>query len=226
MEDLTNNVNIVSYAIAIKNKNINEIENLINNDKKYNEKTVLLELYNKSLLTREGLQFIIENCYQYFNITTTLIKKLMKDNNVGLLDIIFNHLKFFDNETIMNFLLYHKNKTPISTKDLNQQISNEKNKILTHTTYSNNSDKYLFNACNSGNETIVKRLVKYGVDINSVHNEVYTGSTPFFYAGKSGNLSLVKYLIKLGADIHKENKKGETIIFSSCESGNEDLVKY
>jgi len=44
-------------------------------------------------------------------------------------DIVFGHLKFYDNDFILHLLFYYKYKTAISTMDLNQQISNEKYKI-------------------------------------------------------------------------------------------------
>jgi len=43
----------------------------------------------------------------------------MKDNNKKLLEIIFKkHLKFFDNEFIMNLLVHYKNKLPILNQNL------------------------------------------------------------------------------------------------------------
>jgi len=39
-------------------------------------------------------------------------------------------------------------------------------------------------------------------------------------------LFLVNYIIELGADINKEaSENGETSLFDTCESGNENLVK-
>jgi len=46
-----------------------------------------------------------------------------------LLDIIFSHLNFYDNSSIVQLLLYHKNKIAVSKKELKQQLSNEKFKI-------------------------------------------------------------------------------------------------
>jgi len=94
-----------------------------------------LVLYNNNLLTSELLHSIMKACSKYFNKSSNLIKLLIEDEEIALLDIIFNGLKFYDNEIILRFLLYYKNKTTISTADLNKQISKEKFKISTNLPY-------------------------------------------------------------------------------------------
>ena len=64
-----------------------------------------------------------------------MINKLIKDENVTLLDIVFSHLKFYDNCFILQLLFHYKNKTAITTSNLNQQVSNEKFIILINTKY-------------------------------------------------------------------------------------------
>ena len=60
---------------------------------------LLFILFPKKIeLNSERLQFIVKNCTKYLNISSSLIKQLMKDNNKELLEILFkNHLNFFDN---------------------------------------------------------------------------------------------------------------------------------
>jgi len=70
------------------------------------------------------------------NISSKLIKKLIRDRNVHLLDI--NHFKFYDNDFILQLLMVFKNKTTMSTSDFNQQVLNEKFKILINTNNINN----------------------------------------------------------------------------------------
>ena len=61
----------------------------------------------------------LENCYSHLKISSKLKTKLMKDNNKKLLETIFKkHLKFFDNEFIMNLLVHYKNKLPILNQNL------------------------------------------------------------------------------------------------------------
>ena len=81
------------------------------------------------------------------SLSSNLIKELMKDNKITLLDIIFNHLKFYDNEFILQLLFHYKNKTAMTTSFLIQQISNEKYKISVNNEYSSRINKYLTNEC-------------------------------------------------------------------------------
>ena len=125
--------NVESYKSvidAIDNQKLHEIENLFKDSNKSNKNDIIIEMYNNKLLNSERLQFLIKYCTDYFKVPSKLIKKLIKDENVDLLDIIYNNLKFFDNEFILQLLIYYKNKKVISTSELNQQISNEKYRIL------------------------------------------------------------------------------------------------
>ena len=139
--DEKNNLNVINDILnlmVINNKNKEEIKNLYNEN---NENTI------ENKLNSERLQFIINNCTS--NISSSLINKLMKDNNIKLLEILFkNHLKFFDNDFIINILNYYKNKTPISNSDLYTQINNEKYKISTilNRDYYYDSSSYLFSS--------------------------------------------------------------------------------
>jgi len=125
-------------------------------------------MYNNKRITSERLQFIMKYFIEYFFISSNLVNKLMKDENVPLLDIIFRHFKFYDNDYILQLLFCYKNKTVISTSDLNQQISNEKFNI--NTNFRNNKiNKYLMNECYKKdiNKHIIKYILKHGTNINN-----------------------------------------------------------
>jgi len=161
---------IQSYLTAIYNKNKKEIEILYNKNSKNDiEKDIVYEIYNKNELNSERLQFIIENCTEYLNISSSLIKVLMKNNNKELLEILFkNYLKFFSNEFILNLLKYYESKKPMSDFELYPEINNNKYKISTELDENFNyfdSSYYLFNACKSGNEVVVKFLLEHGADL-------------------------------------------------------------
>ena len=115
-------------------------------------------MYSQRELNSERLQFIVENCTSYLNISSSLIKQLMKDNNKEILEIYFEHyLRFFDRFFIINMLNYNKNQTIVS--DFFTLINNDKYKISTKFNddfYQYNSSYYLFNACKSGNEAAIK----------------------------------------------------------------------
>jgi len=151
----------------------------------------------------------------------------MKTNNKELLEILFkNHLKFFDNKVILNLLKYYENKTIITDSELSSLINNNKYKIskeLGKNFEHYDSSYYLFNACESGNETAVRFLLEHGADmtIRDKDNRIALARTC-----NSGNLDLVKYLVHLGAYINNENNSGVTHMFNACLSGNLNLVKY
>jgi len=150
---------ILLYVEAIDNKNREEIKNLIINGNNTNKKDVVYELYENNLLTAERLQFIIENCNNDLKISTPLIKRLIKDNSIEILQIIFKSIKFFDHDFILNLLFYYKNRKPLSSDALNQFISNEKYEISTDDNYYNESYQYLICACRSGKEYLAKKLI-------------------------------------------------------------------
>ena len=62
-------------------------------------------------------------------ISSSEIKKLIKNSNIVELKHIFDISKFFDNEFIKWLLFLHKNKTFISIMDLNKIISKDEFKI-------------------------------------------------------------------------------------------------
>jgi len=168
--------------IAIDNKNKNEIRILFNEKNKNNiEKDIVFEMYNKNYLNPERLRFIIENCKSYVNISSSLIKKLMENNSKELLETIFiYHLKFFDNEMILNLLINYKNKIPVFDSNLYPLINSDKYKFPLEFEKNFNkydSSYYLFNACKIGNVSMVKYLMEHGANrkIKDIEDR-----TPFF----------------------------------------------
>ena len=68
----------------------------------------------------------------------------MKDNNLELLEILFNNrLKFFDNDFIINLLIKYENRTPISNYELYTQINNDKYRISTKLKNLHDSSYYI-----------------------------------------------------------------------------------
>ncbi|KAL6598127.1 hypothetical protein U3516DRAFT_481169, partial [Neocallimastix sp. 'constans'] len=92
-------------------------------------KDTLLEIHTRKQLTSERLKFILKNDYDDLKVSSILIKQLIKDNNVQLLDVIFNNLKYYDNSFILNLLTHYKDKRPLSESVLKNLMSNERYKI-------------------------------------------------------------------------------------------------
>ncbi|KAG4092683.1 ankyrin repeat-containing domain protein [Neocallimastix lanati (nom. inval.)] len=180
------------------NNNINNID-------------ILLKTYNEKKLTPKILENLINNNHHDLYISSSLIKLLIKENEIELLNIIFDNLKFYDNDFIKWLLLLYKNKNYISPNNLNQKISKKEYKII------------IDHKKENMNKNLIYYLIEHGVDIN---NKKMFKETPLFYACRRRNKDLVEYLVERGADINKENKDGETVLFIACKRGNKNLTEY
>ncbi|KAL6613021.1 hypothetical protein U3516DRAFT_513458, partial [Neocallimastix sp. 'constans'] len=181
-----NKDNIDFYIEAIDLGNVERIKYLIAKDKNKHSNVnndIVYEIFQRNLLDEDRLIFIIENCSNYLNISTKLIKYLINYSQIQLLDIIFNNCKFFDNDFIINLLNYYKYKNPISTMKLTQLIKkyefkpfNEESKYI----ISNFSiTKYLFAACILGSISAIKYFINLGIDVNGIN---HYGETSLHYA--------------------------------------------
>ena len=81
-----------------------------------NKRDIVLEAYNKNRLKINNSEVIIELNINDLYISSSLIKKLINDNKFEVLDIIFNNLKFYDNEFIKWLFYQYKSKISISPK--------------------------------------------------------------------------------------------------------------
>ena len=191
------NLQINLFIEAIDVKNIETIkfliENLSENNKHFD---IIFEIYYQDLLTSDRLKFIVETCSPFLNVSSALVKQLLKDDNFELLDIIFKSNIFFDKESILNLLCFYENKKAISTTNWNQFV--EKYKISTIKNYDvlynyyYSSRIYLINAFEEEKDNLVKYLIELGMDINITNR---MGETLLFNICKNGNLYLAKYLI-------------------------------
>ncbi|KAG4103237.1 ankyrin repeat-containing domain protein [Neocallimastix lanati (nom. inval.)] len=178
--------------------------------------------YNKNGHTSIRLKTVTNNQENDLYITSSEIKKLIKNSNLEELKNIFDNSKFYDNEFIKCLLFLYKNKTLV--KNLNYEISKDKCRIILNYDKENNiynKNNYIIE---NGNTNLLKYLVVHGVALRKI---VYkNGEIPLFKACKSRNIDLVKYLIEHGANINKENEDGETPLFKAVESKNKELVEY
>eukprot|EP00833_Pecoramyces_ruminatium_P013531 jgi/Orpsp1_1/1187563/evm.model.d7180000058637.1 len=214
-----------SYVKAIDSKNIKKIKKLIN---KNSGKDLIFELYDKNYLSLERLKFLFKNCSSDINISFPFIKRLMKDDNMDLLDFIFENFNFFDNKFVLKLLFYYKSKYSISDSDLKQQILKYKLVMERNTSYyiyCNQSNKYLFSACFTGNIFVVKYFVEHGIDMD---NEINNEYTPLHMACQNGHDIIVKYLIEQKTNVNKENIYRSTPLHYACKCKRENIncVKY
>ena len=87
-----------SFIKSIDDENVNEIKLLIhNNENKFikNKRDIIYELYDNNKLSEKRLKFIVEKYSNFLNISSPLIKRLIKEDNFQLFSIIYENLNFF-----------------------------------------------------------------------------------------------------------------------------------
>ena len=79
-------------------------------------------------------------------------------------------------------------------------------------------------ACANADKTMLKILMKYGCNINSLD---YENMTPLYDALCSNNINFVKYLIEdLKMDINHKEIQNRTPFYWACCKSNIDIIKY
>ncbi|KAG4104271.1 hypothetical protein H8356DRAFT_927613 [Neocallimastix lanati (nom. inval.)] len=150
---------IDSFVSANDRKDYSIIKYLIWNNNENNKWDIFNEMYIRSVLSIDRFQFVMKYFSNHINISLLLIKNLFNDNNNRLLDVIFDHIKIYDNEFIKKLLFHYNNKLEISISDLNQCISLENYKILTFdSNYHRGGGKYLLIECNRKKEINITKV--------------------------------------------------------------------
>jgi len=126
----------ISKLLLQKNANINYFNNDIVNC-----------LYNQGLLNKKNLKFILNNGFNIKAITTDLLYSLIDKGDIDFLDIIFKHYVYNKN-FVLYLLKIYSQKTCLSDEQLNDVLSNEKNKIVI--------TKEMYNKANKDNTTSYK----------------------------------------------------------------------
>ena len=157
-------------------------------------------------------EVVIELNINDLYISSSLIRKLINDNKFEVLDIIFNNLNFYDNEFIKWLLYQYKNKISVSSKELNQKISDKKYKIPKSNCNRSKQEatstiSYLNNTIKDKNKHLTQYLIEHVIDFNKTDE---SGNSPLFYACNNGKKELVEYLEEHGADIDREKSCYET----------------
>ena len=112
IKKLNINFKIELFIEDIDNGDLEILKTSINNINKYNlEKIdIPLEIYKNGFLTPNRLDFIMKNCSDILYISSSLLKILIKKNEIQLLRIIFDNSKFYDNDFIKHLLYQYKYK--------------------------------------------------------------------------------------------------------------------
>ena len=80
----------------------------------------------------------------------------------------------------------------------------------------------LIDACKNGHIDLVKKMLRYGVDVNV--NDKY-GNTPLYWASMCGYTEVVKLLLAHGADVNVKDNDGSTPLYWASSRGHTEIVK-
>ena len=69
----------------------------------------------------------------------------------------------------------------------------------------------------------MKKLVKYGADIDDVDNE---GFAAVHYAADQGHLDVLKWLVQQGADLTQKSIDGGSILWVAAGAGQSEVFQY
>lgn len=144
----------------------------------------------------------------------------------SILSAIIKETDLVDSGNVLRLLFFYKNRTQISSADLEEMWNRQKNSVFGEVRdfCEHLAESSLFSyAYTRGNANIVKYMLKHGADINKSNGGSKWPSTPLFWACENGNLDLVKYLVKHGANVNKQSEF-TTPLFWACRSGNLDLA--
>ncbi|KAG4086941.1 ankyrin [Neocallimastix lanati (nom. inval.)] len=176
----------------IKNSNFEELKNIFNVSKFYNDEFIkcLLILYKNKTPIKNLNYEISKDKYKilldikkgyFFSLRDTYI---IENENEILLKFLVNH------GVDISKIFYKNNKMPLfdlCEMEHGANINKDNNYI----------EKVLFKAIESGNNYLVKRLVENGLDINK-ENEY--GETLLIKIFDSGNKDIIEYLLENGVD--------------------------
>ncbi|XP_076445837.1 uncharacterized protein LOC143283481 [Babylonia areolata] len=111
---------------------------------------------------------------------------------------------------IAEWLISATNKEPISPKATSSNV--------------NFHDVFVFSAaCSSGDKDTAKRLLKKGVDINTVNADGLSG---LHLACLDGNFDMVEFLVNEQADIDACDNEGWTALHCTAHVGDTEIARY
>lgn len=84
-------------------------------------------------------------------------------------------------------------------------------------------DNLLIIACWKGSESIIRKLIQKGANIEATS---LFGSTPLLFIAQRDRVDIFKYLIELGANLYTKNTYGNDAEYYSSNNPNKNVYNY
>jgi len=228
---------LLFYSIGCNNFKIAKL--LMNNGTRIDNlnaefNNVIEYLIGKRKLDSENLFFILNVVRDASLITSNVLCDLIELNNYVFIKEILQY-KYYNKRFIINFLLYYKNKTKLSDKELRNINSLNKMTIKINNKTKTNSYPFL-RAISLNNIKIVKLLMDYANKYNivlKINEKDVNGNSSLKLSITNNNIEIVKLLIryanehKIILNINEKNKNGWTLLITANANNinNTEIVK-
>lgn len=236
-EDEVENYSALDYAV------------ISGNEKKYKylSKQKSTKINQKSMWeaatiygNEDSIRLLKENLYKPNE--TEILQGYMQGNDKAIKGLInqkytINIIKgdFISRSSIRTIKkLYQKTNVKISQDEMESLVIARENKfikaIIKEKRYqgTQNKERLLYYAVDTGNLELVKYFIKLGADINKVIEIEGNQSSALHRAAERSSKEILKYMINKGGDIHKKNGEGKDAIQIAKDGGyeeNEKLLK-
>ena len=188
----------------------------------------------------DSIRLLKENLYKPNE--TEILQGYMQGNDKAIKGLInqkytINIIKgdFISRSSIRTIKkLYQKTNVKISQDEMESLVIARENKfikaIIKEKRYqgTQNKERLLYYAVDTGNLELVKYFIKLGADINKVIEIEGNQSSALHRAAERSSKEILKYMINKGGDIHKKNGEGKDAIQIAKDGGyeeNEKLLK-
>ncbi|KAG4092278.1 hypothetical protein H8356DRAFT_1356159 [Neocallimastix lanati (nom. inval.)] len=177
---------------------------ICDSNEEYNEPSI--DSIQTNMIIKIPINFYInDNNITNYNLKNNRIN--INDNNINDIKIKIIKINNFNNNLMITLVQknykYQRKKLCYNFREgLDLKIMRSKIDLYN-----------IINSIQNIKKLSIQDLIEQGADINKEKREW-------------GNENLVQYLIDQRADINKESKYGETPLFNTCKSGNENLQDF
>jgi len=240
IKDDLNLKNMTALMYSCISNRIDIVKLLISNKVNLNKKDLtdfnaLMHAVNKNNI--EIVELLLDNGVKVDTISETCINNCIKEGYESMINLlILRGYNNISNEKLLflgiSYNMYNLCKLILSRGNINLNYF-ENNVIVLNINnslvYLNSEHTFLIAACKNNNFDLVRLLIDYNVNVNTIVNERYTAFTLYIYTSKP-KLDISKLLLsKMDFDILDNNNQNILINICSsalCISDKLDLINF